>query len=294
MNNLLNLILPDKDKNKDKDITNTSKYLNKNIGLNYNETIELIHDLKTSIVGIIGFLQLLENNNSEIIKIIEFTNLDEIIDDTNHDIKIKHNEIKKINDFLYENQEFIGEALENSNLFLNKIGQIGHFSEKKANIQVFIKPIVENVIKILKPQIIQNNIQVNINISNEHYIFLNNIRDMEKIIIHLIENAIKYNHYGGTININCEIIENYLNFKKELVIDIIDTGIGFSKEELRRVNSLYINNCFNLELKDKCSMGVGLLIVKKLINQLNAKMIINSQKNIGTTIKLIFPYTYTF
>jgi signal transduction histidine kinase len=288
MNNLLNLILPDKNK-KDK-----LNHLNKHTGLNHNETIELIHDLKTSIVGIIGFLQLLENNNSEIIKIIEFNNLDEIIDDSNLEIKIKQHEIKKIFDFLYENQEFISEALENSNLFLNKIGQIANFSEKKSNIQVFINPIVENVIKILKPQIIQNNIQIYTNISNDHYIYLNNIRDVEKIIIHLVENAIKYNHYGGTININTEIIENHLNFKKELVIDIIDTGIGFSKEELRRVNSLYINNCFNdkLELKDKCSLGVGLLIVKKLINKLNAKMIINSQKNIGTTVKLFFPYTF--
>lgn len=271
--------------------------------------IELMHDLKTPIISTIGFLQLLESNNQEIRKNIEYENLNKNIktgssdseDDENKQRQSSVNSDDLIStptiDILNENQDFISEALENLETLLKKISQMASESKKCHMYQdslkrISLKLIVEGVIKILKPLAIQNNIDIAINVPIEHYVLFERQKEFEKIIIHLVENAIKYNHYGGFIEITSEIVLNQNSHQKELVIDVIDTGIGFSKEQLRKINSQYIDNQFNpeIEIKDKCSFGVGLTIVKKIVNNIDGKIIINSLKNRGTTIKLFFPY----
>jgi two-component system sensor histidine kinase ArlS len=100
------------------------------------------------------------------------------------------------------------------------------------------------------------------------------------LLFNLINNAIKYNNKGGEIKIE---VNNEAN---ALAVNIIDTGIGISAADLP-----YIFNRFK-KLKQSLqqdSFGLGLPIVKSIADFHHIKVEVVSEKEAGSTFKLIFP-----
>ncbi|RCH53709.1 sensor histidine kinase [Mucilaginibacter hurinus] len=100
------------------------------------------------------------------------------------------------------------------------------------------------------------------------------------LFFNLINNAIKYNREGGQITIKEELNNN------AVTINIADTGIGIHADELP-----YIFNRFKKFKRSlqQDSFGLGLPIVKSIAGFHNIKVEVESQKDIGSTFKLIIP-----
>ncbi|MDR3695517.1 HAMP domain-containing sensor histidine kinase [Mucilaginibacter sp.] len=100
------------------------------------------------------------------------------------------------------------------------------------------------------------------------------------LFFNLINNAIKYNHENGEIKITAT--REGSNF----AVSIIDTGIGISEEELP-----YIFNRFKKmrQSLQQDSFGLGLPIVQSIADFHGIKIEVNSEKNKGSTFKLIMP-----
>ncbi len=96
-----------------------------------------------------------------------------------------------------------------------------------------------------------------------------NLNAISRILENILTNACKYNKKNGKVYIN--IANN--------IITIQDTGIGIKKVE--KVFDRYYK-------ENERGLGIGMNIVKKLCDELNIKIQIQSKKNVGTTIKLIF------
>jgi two-component system sensor histidine kinase ArlS len=99
------------------------------------------------------------------------------------------------------------------------------------------------------------------------------------LFFNLINNAIKYNREGGEIRIEA------LHENNQFVVKVIDTGIGISAADLP-----YIFNRFK-KLKQSLqqdSFGLGLPIVKSIADFHHIKIEVESEKNVGSTFKLIF------
>ncbi len=80
--------------------------------------------------------------------------------------------------------------------------------------------------------------------------------EMEIVFNNLISNAVKYNNDGGSVTVTlCDRGE-------ELVVDVADTGIGFSEKEAERLFSEF-GRIRNEKTKDILGSGLGLSIVKK-------------------------------
>ncbi|MGV4414450.1 sensor histidine kinase [Chryseobacterium sp. T1] len=108
-----------------------------------------------------------------------------------------------------------------------------------------------------------------------------NKTDMETLIKNLSENSIKY---GATqVKIQVKIIKN------QLEISITDNGIGIAKKELNNIFEKFYrvqsDNIHNTK-----GLGLGLFIVKSIIEKYNGKIELTSEVNIGTTFKLTLPY----
>ncbi len=100
------------------------------------------------------------------------------------------------------------------------------------------------------------------------------------LLFNLINNAIKYNREGGHIYINAQ------QGAAGLVIQIQDTGIGISAEELP-----FIFNRFK-KLKSSLqqdSFGLGLPIVKTIAGFHDIEVTVSSEKDVGTTFTLNVP-----
>lgn len=135
--------------------------------------------------------------------------------------------------------------------------------------KVSIKKIVENSISDLKIKYKNREIKV-LGVDKE----INADEILIGIAIsNLIENALKYSQEDVIIEIN----ENSLS--------IIDKGIGISQENLENIFKKYYratsNNWNN-------SLGLGLFIVKSILNVHNFKLEINSKIGNGSTFKIYY------
>ncbi|MFA7086027.1 MAG: ATP-binding protein [Aliarcobacter sp.] len=135
--------------------------------------------------------------------------------------------------------------------------------------KVSIKKIVENSISDLKIKYKNREIKV-LGVDKEI--------NVDEILIgiaisNLIENALKYSQEDVIIEIN------------ENSISITDKGIGISQENLENIFKKYYratsNNWNN-------SLGLGLFIVKSILNVHNFKLEINSKIGIGSTFKIYY------
>jgi signal transduction histidine kinase/DNA-binding response OmpR family regulator len=110
---------------------------------------------------------------------------------------------------------------------------------------------------------------------------------LKQILINLITNAIKFTNQGQiTIAVSGEEVaaHNYL-----LHIEVSDTGIGISKEDLHLIFDEFVQLGTDLTQKQR-GAGLGLAIVKKLIYLQNGKIEVDSTLGKGTRFTLQIPY----
>ncbi len=103
------------------------------------------------------------------------------------------------------------------------------------------------------------------------------------IINQIIQNAIKYSKKEN------KKIEIYSKIKNDKVILYIkDNGIGIKKGEITRVFERGFTG-ENGRIVGQKSTGIGLYLCKKLCDKLGLGIELNSEKNIGTEVRIIFP-----
>ena len=104
---------------------------------------------------------------------------------------------------------------------------------------------------------------------------------INQLFINLIDNAIKYTLEGSVeIQINRSMKEN-------LVVDIIDTGIGISQEYLDKIFEIFTQEESGYSRKFE-GTGLGLSLVKQYAKLNNAEVVVESKKGKGSKFSVIF------
>lgn len=102
------------------------------------------------------------------------------------------------------------------------------------------------------------------------------------ILINLLDNAIKYNNANGNV-----FVRNYIQ-NNQVLIEIIDSGIGIPKEAAARIFEPFYTVDKNRS-REYGGAGLGLSLVKKYVAKQGGEIqLINSDEN-GTTFRLSFP-----
>ncbi len=96
----------------------------------------------------------------------------------------------------------------------------------------------------------------------------------------LIDNAIKYSPQHSTIWITAKVEDNSLRFV------LRDEGIGISKDQLNKIYDKFYQ-CE--ESHKKHGNGLGLSIVKRIVELLNGTILCDSEVGVGTTMTVILP-----
>ncbi len=108
---------------------------------------------------------------------------------------------------------------------------------------------------------------------------------VRQIFDNLIHNAIKYTHKGN-ISVNISRMEN------KIKAEIIDTGIGISKDYLPKLFSPFTQEEHGYTRKYEGN-GLGLALVKKYCELNKAEISVESEKNAGSKFTLLFPLLTT-
>lgn len=103
-----------------------------------------------------------------------------------------------------------------------------------------------------------------------------------QIFANLIDNAIKYTDEG-----DIEIILSK-NDENGIVVDIKDTGIGMSSEFLERIFEPFVQEERGYT-RSFDGNGLGLALVKNYCSINNASIEVQSEKNVGSSFRIIFP-----
>jgi signal transduction histidine kinase len=106
---------------------------------------------------------------------------------------------------------------------------------------------------------------------------------LNQIILNLVENAIKFND-KETAKINILVNEN----GETIEFSISDNGLGIPKEEHERIFEKFyqVEKCFTGQIE---GIGLGLALVKKLVENLGGEIMVESKIGEGSTFRFVMP-----
>ncbi len=151
-----------------------------------------------------------------------------------------------------------------------------------------IKEITVSVVELLKDNYEEKGLTVDLlfELENNKLEIETDKNKLERILWHLINNAIKFTQ-KGKINITISFINNFINFK------IIDTGKGIPNNMQTDIFKPFIQ-LNNLQDETITGNGFGLPITKAYIELLGGEIEINSIIDIGTTVNFTIPYNEVY
>lgn len=216
--------------------------------------INASHELKTPLTSILGYSELLISMNAK---------------DKKEDKKTDF--IKRIN----------FEALRMKELVLNMLT----LSRMEANWQetidekIDIKDIILNVFESNRIKSEKKNINIDLEI--EPSIIIANKEKITEVVNNLVDNAIKYTDEGGNIKISLK------NNGDKATFTVKDNGCGIENKYLNRIFERFFRVKNEKYLKVQ-GTGLGLTIVKNICAHYNADIYIESEKDRGTEVSVVF------
>ncbi|WP_295421547.1 HAMP domain-containing sensor histidine kinase [Sulfurovum sp.] len=139
--------------------------------------------------------------------------------------------------------------------------------KKREKEDIAIKPVLENRVEYF--DILARSKHITFDLSLQHATIFMERQKFVRIIDNLISNAIKYNKRGGKIKIVLQ----------ENMLSISDTGVGISKDKIPFMFDRYMR--FN---QSEGGFGVGLSIVKQIVDECGMKIEVHSEVGKGTTM----------
>jgi signal transduction histidine kinase len=105
---------------------------------------------------------------------------------------------------------------------------------------------------------------------------------MEIVLNNLISNAVKYNYDGGQVDITLGRDTDGVH------IQVSDTGIGMKKEDTEKLFQEFVR-IKNDQTKNITGSGLGLSIVKKVVDLYGGRIDVDSQPEKGSTFTVFLP-----
>lgn len=105
---------------------------------------------------------------------------------------------------------------------------------------------------------------------------------IERVIINILSNSIKYTNEKGTINIYVGFVYN------DAYIKCIDTGMGIPEEDLERIFERFYR-VDKARTREMGGTGLGLSIAKEILDRNNGTIDIKSKLNEGTEVVIRIP-----
>ncbi|MBS3807931.1 MAG: hybrid sensor histidine kinase/response regulator [Bacteroidales bacterium] len=149
--------------------------------------------------------------------------------------------------------------------------------------QVNLKEVAQGAIESINPYAIQKDVTVELHMDKEVEVY-GDPNDMEIVMNNLVSNAVKYNYHGGGVDINID------GDMQGVHIQVRDTGIGMKKEDTARLFKEFVR-IKNDQTKNITGSGLGLSIVKKVIDLYDGHIDVESEPEKGSTFTVFLPIT---
>ncbi len=219
-----------------------------------------------------------------------------------HDIRTPMNAIIGYTDLLKKNADNLElrnryiENIQTSNRYLldliNNVLDTARIESGKATLDEVLSDSFE-IGRVLDTafanEIAKKHIRYTFHNSVVHRYVYHDVTKMEQIMFNIVSNAVKYTPDGGSIDIffseEPADREGYANFTST----IKDTGIGISKEFLPHIFDTFSRERTVTDNKI-VGTGLGMGIVKKLVDLMGGTITVESELGKGTTVSFTIPH----
>jgi len=108
-------------------------------------------------------------------------------------------------------------------------------------------------------------------------------RSVKQILLNLLSNAVKFTPAGGAVSLSAQALGGRLH------LAVHDTGIGIPGKALARIGHAF-EQANNDPMRAREGTGLGLALVRSLLEQHGGSMRIDSQEGVGTTVSIELPF----
>ena len=218
------------------------------------------HDIRTPMNAIIGYTQLLENNLDNKKQALDYISK----------LKSSSTILLSLINYILEMTQ-----IESGKLDLKK--EIGDLDDLVKNINVVVEPLIK-----------EKKLHYSYHLEIKHHHIICDKTKLREIVLNILSNAIKYTPEGGNVELLIQEI-SFENNKVKYNFIIIDNGIGMKEDFLPHIFEEFAREKTSTESKVP-GVGLGLPIVKSLIDMMNGTIQVESKLNKGTkfTVELSF------
>ena len=216
------------------------------------------HELRTPLNLIFSSLQLIKSVEKEVLE--------------------KRNSLNKYIDIIDQNSKRLLKLVDN--LIESTRMKCGYYEYNPKNYDIV--SFVENISMSVADFAKQNNIDLIFDTDVEEKIMAFDLEKLERIMLNLLSNSIKYNKAQGQI----EVLLNDCN--DTFVITVKDTGVGIPSDKLMYIFERFrqVENRFN---KSTEGSGIGLSLVKDLIEIQGGTIEVKSELGVGSEFIIKLP-----
>lgn len=221
------------------------------------------HDIRTPLNGIIGLLEYADRHPDDVKGLM--VNRKKAHVAANHLLSLI-NDILELNKLDNGTVELVTEPFNFIDL-MHDVKTISDMRAAEEGVSVFMEDSYFNI--------------------RDPYVFGSSLH-VKQIFINIMTNAIKYNKAGGSVW--CRISEEELEDGKiTFTVRITDSGIGMSEEFLQNIYEPFSQE--NYDVKSVYfGTGLGMPIVKNLVDRMGGSISINSKVNMGTSVEVTIPF----
>ncbi|MCR8657672.1 sensor histidine kinase [Paenibacillus endoradicis] len=210
------------------------------------------HEIQSPLTSIVGFAQALQHNNLS-------------GEESNHYLNIIETESRRLS------------KLSDNLMKLTSLESDQHPFDKKS---YSLNHQIRSIILACEPNWTQKNLELNISLDKLSIIADEDL--MSQVWTNIIHNSIKFTPSHGKITISLRHVDEYA------VILITDTGIGISEQDQLHIFERFYKADQARE-RSKGGNGLGLSIVKKIVEMHGGTITVESQLGKGTTSTITLP-----
>jgi len=141
--------------------------------------------------------------------------------------------------------------------------------------------VAKSAIDTMMPMAIQRDVSIDYKIDTI-IPYPADTEEMEIVFSNLISNAVKFNVKGGKVHFNISLMA------EEVLIEVVDTGIGIAEEDIPKLFHEF-SRIKNHSTKDVAGSGLGLSIVKRIIDLYHGRIEVKSRYGEVSTFSIILP-----
>lgn len=185
--------------------------------------------------------------------------------------------LEKVNKHSDELVQLVNELLDISRIESGKVTM----KQEPQNLRKIVEEAIDMVSVLAK----EKQIELSYVIPEDTLNILADRQQLQRVFINIINNAVKFTPSGGKINVRSKTMNNHVQ------IDVTDTGYGIPEDSLEKLfNEFYrVDNPINQQIK---GTGLGLALVKHIIEAHKGKIWVRSKVGAGSTFSFTIPKQY--